>query len=252
MPKLFEGKAALVTGGSSGIGRATAAAFAREGAKVAVADVNAAGGRETASMLEESGAEALFLQADVTKASEVEAMVDKVVGAWGKLDYAFNNAGVGGGAGSISTVTEADWDFVMDVNSKGVWLCMKYELRQMEKQGGGAVVNTSSVFGLAGDAGGAAYTASKHAVMGLTKSGALEYAESGIRVNAVCPGFIRTPMTKGIQDDPESLRRMMARHPLARGAEPEEVAEAVIWLCSDAASFVTGHGLAVDGGFMAI
>ena len=251
MPNLFEDKVALVTGGSSGIGRATAVAFAREGAKVAVADVNVAGGRETVSMIEQNGAAALFVQADMTKASEVETMVNKVVETWGRLDCAFNNAGVGGGSGSITTVTEADWDYVMDVNSKGVWLCMKYQLRQMEKQGSGAIVNTSSVFGLAGDAGGAAYTASKHAVMGLTKTGALEFAESGIRVNAVCPGFIQTPMTKSIRDDPESLRQMLARHPVGRGAEPEEVAEAVVWLCSDAASFVTGHGFAVDGGFMA-
>lgn len=251
MPKQFEGGVALVTGGSSGIGRATSLAFAREGAKVAIADVNVEGGQETVAMIEQNGATALFLETDVSKASEVEGMVGKVVETWGRLDYAFNNAGVGGGSGTVAQSTEEDWDNVIGVNVKGVWLCMKYQIPYMEKQGSGAIVNTSSIYGLTAVVGGGAYTASKHAVMGLTRTAALECAQTGVRINAVCPGFIRTPMTKSIRDDPESLKQMLERHPVGREAKPEEVAECVVWLCSDAASFVTGHGMVVDGGYMA-
>jgi len=247
----LEGKVALVTGGSSGIGRASALLFAREGTRVVVADVNVSGGEETARMVEEAGSKAIFVKADVSKASNVEALIGKAVDTYGRLDCAFNNAGTAVGGGPIHDSTEENWDYVMSINLKGVWLCMKYEIRQMLKQGGGAIVNTSSVMGLVGHIDKPIYAASKHGVVGLTKSVALQYAKSGIRVNAICPGWIRTPMTEGRLNDPEDRARIVAMEPVGRVGGPEEVAEAVVWLCSDAASFVTGHTMAVDGGFVA-
>ena len=243
-------KVALVTGGSSGIGRATALALAREGAKVVVADLNVSGGEQTGHQIEQAGGESIFVDADVSKAGSTEAMVNRTVESYGRLDCAFNNAGVARG-GSTVDCKEDDWDLTISVNLKGVWLSMKYELAQMLKQSGGAIVNTSSAYGLAAAGGSPAYVASKHGVIGLTKTAALEYASFGIRVNAVCPGHIDTPMIERGMNDPERKARMLARHPIGRIGNPEDIAQAVVWLCSDAASFVTGHAMAVDGGWVA-
>ncbi len=243
----LEGKVALVTGGSSGIGRASALAFAREGAKVAVADVDVKGGQETVQMIKQAGSEAIFVKADVSNAAEVKAMIVKTAEAYGRLDCAFNNAGILPQSALMADATEEEWDRVMGINLKGVWLCMKYEIPQMLKCGGKAIVNTSSTRGLSGLPDRAAYVASKHGVIGLTKSAALEYARAGVRVNAICPGVTRTSMVErllatGWKQEPV---------PMGRPATPEEVAEAVVWLCSDAASFVTGTALLVDGGYLA-
>ena len=249
----LDGKVALVTGGSSGIGRASALAFAREGAKVVVADVMVEGGEETVGMIKKAGGEAIYVKADVSKAAEVEVMVNRAVATYGRLNCAFNNAGIEGTLlVPTADYTEESWDRVIAINLKGVWLCMKYEIPQMLKQGSGAVVNTASVAGLVGSRAGAAYGASKHGVVGLTKTAALEYAKAGIRVNAVCPGPIRTPMMeRGIALRPEFEVQALATEPVGRMGRPEEIAEAVVWLCSDAASFVTGHTMAVDGGYVA-
>ena len=249
----LEGKIALVTGGGSGIGRAAAQAFSREGAKVAVADIVPEGGEETVRMLHDSGYEAIFVRADVSRSPEVEAMVAQTVASFGHLDCAFNNAGVTGRARNlVADYSEEDWDRVMGVNLKGVWLCMKYEIPQMLNLGSGTIVNTASVAGLVGIRGSCAYTPSKHGVAGLTKVAALEYAEAGIRVNAVCPGYIDTPLLNhGIRSDPDLLAQVIQRHPVGRLGTAAEVAEAVVWLCSDAASFITGHTLTVDGGYLA-
>ena len=252
MTKRLEGKVALVTGGSSGIGRATAAAFAREGAKVIVADIMEEGSEETLQMVRTAGCEAVFIKADVTRAVDVEAMVKKAIDTYGRLDCAFNNAGVGGEIASIENVKEENWDRVIAVNLKGVWLCMKYEIPYMLSQGSGAIVNTASVAGLIGFPAQAAYVASKHGVVGLTKSAALDYAKSGIRVNAVCPGVVRTPMIgRRLETKPHREAGYIAMEPIGRLGDPREIAEAVVWLCSDAASFVTGHSMAVDGGLVA-
>ncbi|MGH7964218.1 MAG: SDR family oxidoreductase [Candidatus Binatia bacterium] len=247
-----DGKIAVVTGGGSGIGRATALTFAREGAKVVVADVVVAGGEETVRMIKAAGGDAIFVKTDVAKGSEVDALVAKTVATYGRLDCAFNNAGIEGQLTSTVEASEANWDRVIDINLKGVWLCMKAEIMQMLAQGGGAIVNTASAAGLIGIAGGSAYVASKHGVNGLTKTAALEYAKQGIRVNAVCPGVIRTPMVeRGMASNPQMMETMVAIEPIGRLGKPEEIAEAVVWLCSDAASFVTGLPMAVDGGWTA-
>ena len=248
----FEGKVALVTGAASGIGRASALAFARERARVVVADVDAKGGEETAGRINEGGGEAVFVQADVSNAASVAAMVDAAVAAYGRLDCAHNNAGILGELGVLlHEYREEDWDRIMAVNLKGVWLCMKYEIPQMLSQGGGALVNTASVAGLVGSRFAAAYGASKHGVVGLTRTAALQYAQHGIRVNAVCPGLTRTTMAERIFSAPEIMAHRTASQPVGRVGTPEEVAESVVWLCSDAASFVTGHAMAVDGGYVA-
>ncbi len=249
MAKL-EGRVALVTGGGSGIGRATALAFAREGAKVAIADVNVAGGEETVHLIRERGGEALFVRTDVTEAVEVEALINDVGKTYGRLDCAFNNAGTVGKPSSTAQCTEEDWDWVISVNLKGVFLCLKYEIAYMLQQGHGAIVNAASVAGLVGVKNNVAYVASKHGVVGLTKASALECAQAGIRVNAVCPGFIRTPILN-LDGAPEGESRYVSIEPMGRLGRPEEVAEAVVWLCSDAASFVTGHTMSVDGGMAA-
>jgi NAD(P)-dependent dehydrogenase (short-subunit alcohol dehydrogenase family) len=251
MAGLFGGKVALVTGGSSGIGRATALAFAKESAKVVIAARRIPEGEETVSMIKEIGGEALFVQTDVSKTAEVEAMIRKTVEAYGRLDCAFNNAGIEGSAlVPLPDYSEEDWDQVMAVNLKGVWLCLKYEIPQILKQEGGAIVNMSSVAGLVGARTGAAYVASKHGVVGLTKAAALEFAPQGIRINVVCPAIIRTQLVErayfstGLEDFVTGL------HPIGRVGTPEEVAETVVWLCSDAASFITGIAIPVDGGFV--
>jgi NAD(P)-dependent dehydrogenase (short-subunit alcohol dehydrogenase family) len=253
MPGYVEGKVALVTGGGSGIGRATALAFAREGARVVVADIGVAGGAETAQLIQKAGGEATFIKADVSQAAEVEALIDKVVSTYGRLDCAHNNAGIEGVEAPTADYPEEDWDRVIAINLKGVWLCMKYEIPPMQQQGGGAIVNTASIAGLVGAYRMPAYVASKHGVAGLTKAAALEYAKAGIRVNAVCPGVIRTPMVERFffSRHPRAEGRLTAFEPIGRLGTPQEVAEAVVWLCSDAASFVTGHTMAVDGGIVA-
>src|SRR5271154_2029187 len=252
MTRELEGKTALVTGGTSGIGRDTAVLFAKAGAKVVVAGRREVEGNESVELVRAAGGEALFVKTDVSKASEVESLVKKVVEAFSRLDVAFNNAGIEGVWVPIISQSEEDWDRTIDINLKGVWLCLKYEIRQMLKQGGGgAIVNMSSVAGLMGSAGAATYCASKHGVIGLTKSAALETARSRIRVNAVCPAVIETPMGERIFGAPEVNKYALGLHPLGRFGTPMEVAEAVVWMCSDRASFMTGQSLVLDGGFLA-
>ena len=252
MTDIFRDKVALVTGGASGIGRATSLAFARQGARVAIADREPTGAAETARMIEDIGGSATVFELDVTKANDVASVIDRIVQTYGRLDCAFNNAGIGGNVAKTADYPEGEWDRTIDVNLKGVWLCMKYEIPVMEKQGSGAIVNTASIYGLAGAAGYIAYNAAKHGVVGITRTVALEYATAGIRINAVCPGYIRTPMTQpGIDANPEFERKMVSQTPMGRMGLPEEIAEAVVWLCSDAASFVTGHTMTPDGGYMA-
>ena len=246
---VLEGKAALVTGGGSGLGRASAIALARAGATVTVADVDEEGGKETAALVsEEAGGDAEFVRADVTRPNEVEAMVDKAVARWGHLDCALNNAGTTGVSAPTADYTLDDWNRAIALNLTGVFLCLKYELPAMLERGG-AIVNMASGAGLVGFPGLPAYVASKHGVVGLTRAAALEYASQGVRVNAICPGSTRTPMLEGFMGGDEQVERMMTRAvPLGRLGRPQEIAEAVVWLCSDAASFVVGHSLAVDGG----
>lgn len=246
------GKVALVTGGGSGIGRASAIGFAREGARVVVADIDAEAGQSTVDTIGSSGAQAIFVRTDVSKQADVEAMINTTIEAFGHMDCAFNNAGIEGTVGiPLADYSVDNWDRVIDINLKGVWLCMKYELSHMLKQGGGAIVNTASVAGLVGGTFGSAYYASKHGVVGLTKAAAIEYGGSAIRVNAVCPGVIRTEMAERVIKDRQDLEdSVTALHPLGRLGTPEEVAETVVWLSSDAASFVTGQAIAVDGGYV--
>jgi len=252
MAGLVTGKVAIVTGGGSGIGRASALAFAREGAKVVVADVVVAGGEETVRLIQHNGGAAIFVKTNVSKAAEVEALVARAVLTYGRLDCAHNNAGIEGPGATTVDYAEESWERVLAINLTGVWLCMKYEIPHMLKQGSGAIVNTASTAGLVGYPRGSAYVASKHGVVGLTKTAALEYAKSGIRVNAVCPGAIDTPMMGRITDHrPQRAARMAAAEPVGRMGQPAEIAEAVVWLCSEAASFVTGHAMAVDGGMTA-
>lgn len=253
MAGLLEGKAALVTGASSGIGRASAMAFAREGAKVLVADVTEEAGNETVKMIKSAGGEAVFARCNVARAAEAEGLVAAAVKHFGRLDCAFNNAGISGKIARTADETEEGFDQIMAVNLRGVWLCMKYEILQMVKQEkGGAIVNTASAAGLVGSHGMAAYTASKHGVVGLTKSAALEYARHNIRVNAVCPGVIDTPMVGGMVGSHPRLKEILVgTEPVARMGKPSEIGEAVTWLLSDYASFVTGCAMPVDGAMTA-
>jgi len=248
----LEGKIALITGGGMGIGRSTALAFAREGARVVVADMSPEDAEETARTIKRAGGEAISVRADVSRAADVEAMVQRAVEVYGRLDCAYNNAGTEGAGGSTVDSTEENWDRVIGTNLKGVWLCMKYEIPQMLKQGKGAIVNTASIAGVGGVPNNSVYGASKAGVAHLTRTAALEYASSGIRVNAVCPGFTRTSMLDRIKKSRyRTQEELDALHPMGRVAEPTDIAGAVIWLCSDAASFVTGHSLFVDGGYSA-
>ena len=252
MAGLTEGKVALVTGAGSGIGRATALVFAREGAKVVVSDIVVEGGQETVQQIEAAGGEAIFVKADVSQAADVETLITQTVETYGRLDCAFNNAGIEGGMKLTIDCTKEEFDRTIAVNLTGVWLCMKYEIQQMLSQGGGAIVNTASAAGLVGFPGLPDYVASKHGVVGLTKTAALEYAKSGIRVNAVCPGVIQTPMVeRGAQLSPGFDELALSMEPVGRFGQPAEVGEAVVWLCSDAASFVTGIPMQVDGGLVA-
>jgi NAD(P)-dependent dehydrogenase (short-subunit alcohol dehydrogenase family) len=251
--KEFEGKVALVTGGGSGIGRATALAFAREGAQIVIGNRNVQRGEETVSLIRDAGGTASFKRTDVLVAAEVKALVDHAVTTYGRLDVAFNNAGIEGEVKpTLVDQTEANFDAVMGVNVKGVWLSMKYEIPKMLDQGGGAIVNCSSVAGVIAFPGIGIYAASKHAVIGLTKTAALEYSAQGIRINAVNPAVIDTEMVDRLADGMNMKKDDLTTfHPIGRIGRVEEVAEAVLWLCSDKASFVTGHSLLIDGGFTA-
>ena len=252
MTKELEGKVGLVTGGTSGIGRDASVLFAKAGAKVVVAGRREVEGKETVDQIRAAGGEGLFVKADVSKAADVQALVQKTVEKFGRLDVAFNNAGIEGAWIAITEQSEEDWDRTIDINLKGVWLCLKHEIRQMLKQGGGgAIVNMASVAGWIGSAGAATYCASKHGVIGLTKSAALETARNGIRINVVCPAVIETPMAERIFGAPEMNKYALGLHPIGRFGTPMEVAEAVVWMCSDRASFMTGQSLVLDCGFLA-
>jgi NAD(P)-dependent dehydrogenase (short-subunit alcohol dehydrogenase family) len=252
MAASMAGKVALITGGGSGIGRATALRVAREGVKIMIADYNPDGAVKTVAMIKEAGGTGDCVAADVTVAGQVEMMVNKTIETYGRLDYAFNNAGIEGTMADTAGYPEDSFDRVIATNLKAVWLCMKYEIPQMLKGGSGVIVNTASVLGLVGIEMAAAYNAAKHGVVGLTKTAALEFAQKNIRVNCVCPGFIRTAMVERALDRGALGEEMMvALEPMGRIGRPEEIAEGVYWLFSDAASFVTGHSLAIDGGFVA-
>jgi NAD(P)-dependent dehydrogenase (short-subunit alcohol dehydrogenase family) len=243
---LFENKVALVTGGGSGIGRASALAFAKNGARVVIADISEEGGVETARMIADSGGEALFLKTDVSRSDEVEKLVGRVVQVYGRLDFAHNNAGIGGSFGHTADWPEEEWDRILAVNLKGIWLCMKFEIPQMLRQGAGSIVNTAAAVVRRPMAGSCAYGAAKAGVVQLTRTAALEYAGRGVRINAVEPGGTRTPMLEALlakRPKPEK-----SPYPIGRIGEPEEIAEAVLWLCSEAASFVVGADLVIDGG----
>ena len=248
----LDGKIALITGGSSGIGRETAVLFANHGAKLAIADLNPDGGQETVQLIREAGGTAFFVQTDVSQAAQVENMVNGVVAEYGRLDIAFNNAGIDGLPVRTADGSEDEYDRIMAVNAKGVWLCLKYEIQQMLLQGGGTIINTASVAGLIGAHSMSAYAASKHAVVGLTRTAAVEYARKGIRVNAVCPAIIRTAMVeRAFAHLPQLEQGAIQNNPSHRIGDPREVAEAVLWLASDASSFTTGATLTVDGGLTA-
>ncbi|OYD90157.1 short chain dehydrogenase [Nostoc sp. 'Peltigera membranacea cyanobiont' 210A] len=245
----YTGKVAFVTGAANGIGRATALAFAREGANVVVADISEQGNQETARTIEELGGRALAVRCDVTRAEDVKAALDKAVEAFGRLDIAFNNAGSEQAITAMADLTEEEWNRIVGINLRSVFLCMKYEIPLMLKQGSGAIVNTSSGAGVKGFKGQAAYVAAKHGVVGLTKAAALDYAAQNIRINAVCPGIIDTPMMDRFSGGtPEGRQQVISQEPIGRMGQPEEIANAVVWLCSDAASFAVGHALVIDGG----
>ncbi|UVE16254.1 SDR family oxidoreductase [Pseudomonas sp. LS44] len=252
MSMTFSGQVALVTGAAAGIGRATAQAFAAAGLKVVAADLDTQAGETTVALIRAAGGEATFVRCDVTKDAEVKALMEQVIATYARLDYAFNNAGIEIEKGKVAEGDEAVFDAIMSVNVKGVWLCMKHQLPLMLAQGGGAIVNTGSVASLGAAPKMSIYAASKHAVLGLTKSAAIEYAKSNIRVNAVCPGVIDTDMFRRAHEaDPKKAAFASAMHPVGRIGKVEEIAAAVLYLCSDGASFTTGQALAVDGGFTA-
>jgi NAD(P)-dependent dehydrogenase (short-subunit alcohol dehydrogenase family) len=251
MTKRFEGKSVLVTGAGSGIGRATALAFASEGARLIVADVNEPDGRATVAAVQERGVEAEFVRADVSRSADCAAMVERALARFGRLDVAFNNAGINLAVAPIAEVKESDWDRILAINLTGVYLCMKHEIPAMKRGGGGAIVNTASVGGLIGTAGVTAYCATKHGVVGLTKSAALDHIKDGIRINAVCPGGTRTAMLSEWFKHPEVERAALAGTPIGRMADPIEIARTVLFLASEESSFMVGHALVADGGLTA-
>ena len=254
MAGTMTGKVALVTGGSSGIGRATCVRFAQEGAAVVLAARRVAEGEQTAQLVREAGGEALFVRTDVARPADVQALVTACLARYGRLDYACNNAGTEGPVGPLAECSEAQWDTIMGINLKGTWLCMKAELPPMRAQGGGAIVNVSSVAGLIGFPGLGPYVVTKHGIIGLTKTAAMEHAQDRVRVNVVCPGLIDTAMADRFTGGPQTgvEQFIMSLKPMRRRGTSAEVAEAIVWLCSDAASYVTGHSMVVDGGFMTI
>lgn len=248
----FSGKVVLVTGGSSGIGQATALAFAQMGAWVAILDANVDGGLNTVRLIEEAGGESIFFKCDVADPESIEKTMSSIVTNMGKIDHAFNNAGIEGESSNTTECTLSNWQRTMDINLRGIWLCMKHEIPIMVKNGGGAIVNCASIAGLVGFQNSPAYTASKHGVIGLTKTAALEFAQKNVRVNAVCPGVIQTPMIDRIaRRDPNIYNQLKASEPVGRLGKPDEIASSVLWLCSEQSSFVTGHSLVVDGGWVA-
>jgi len=252
MSRAFDGKVALITGGASGIGRVAARAFAREGARVVVSDLTVEGGEETARMIAADGGTALFVKADVTQAADVKAMLLEVERTSGRLDFAVSNAGIDGVRARTADYPETTWSQVVAVNLTGVFLCMRYEIPLMLRQRGSSIVNLASVAGVTGFPAHSAYTASKHGVIGLTKTAALEYAKSGLRVNAVCPCYTRTPMLERmLRVKPDLDAKLQARVPLGRLGTPEEIAAAILYLCTDSAAFITGHYLVMDGGIVA-
>lgn len=255
MAEQLSGKVVLVTGAGSGIGRAIALTSAEEGARVVVSDIAVEGGEETVRAIVEAGGEAAFVRADVSNAAEVEALVGAAVESYGRLDCAVNNAGIEGVLATTAEYPEETWNRVLGINLTGVFLCMKHEIPRMLEAGGGAIVNVASILGLVGFATAPAYTAAKHGVVGLTKVAALDYSALGVRVNALCPGFIETPMVmeRGVEagTHPEVYQQIAELHPIKRLGRPQEMANAAVWLCSDASSFVTGHALTADGGYVA-
>jgi NAD(P)-dependent dehydrogenase (short-subunit alcohol dehydrogenase family) len=245
----FTGKVAFVTGAANGIGRAAALAFARAGASVVVADVSEQNNRDTARMIQELGKQALAVTCDVRRNEDVQRALNATIETFGRLDFAFNNAGIEYAIKPVVDITEEEWDRIIDIDLRGVFLCMKHEIPLMLKQGGGAIVNTSSGAGVRGFKGGAAYVAAKHGVIGLTKAAALDYAQANIRINAVCPGIIDTPMMDRFSGGTaEGRQAVIAQEPVGRMGQPEEIAAAVVWLCSDAAAFIVGHAMVIDGG----
>ncbi len=247
----FNGRVAIVTGASSGIGRTSALFYARDGAKVVVSDLNKDGGQETVQLIQAAGGDAFFVKTDVSNPSDCEELVKKTVEKYGRLDLACNNAGIGGESNLTADYSLNGWQKVIDVNLSGVFYCMKYEIAEMLKTGGGAIVNMASILGQVGFASAPAYVAAKHGVIGLTRDAALEYAAKGIRINAIGPAFISTPLISALESNPEAYNNLVALHPLGRLGKPEEVAELVVWLSSNRASYITGSYYPIDGGYLA-
>jgi NAD(P)-dependent dehydrogenase (short-subunit alcohol dehydrogenase family) len=247
----FDGKVALVTGAASGIGESTALLYAKHGAKVVVSDVDDQGGQETVDRIKEAGSEAIYVHADVSKPEDCRNMIEKTIAEFGRLDFACNNAGIGGEQNPVGQLSIEGWDRTVAIDLSGVFYCMRYEIEAMDKNGGGAIVNMASILGQVGFAGAAAYVAAKHGVVGLTRTAALEYSKQGIRVNAVAPAFIQTPMIEAATADTNVEQALIEAHPIGRLGKPEEIAELVIWLSSDKASFITGSYVEADGGYLA-